>query len=241
MPPPREMALPTAEVHVFRLSLDVSQAVLGKLERILSVDERLRASRFMFDRDRKRFTVGRATLRTILGLYLGTAPAAVGFRYEPFGKPALDAEGPLRFNLSHSADLALVAVTSRRKVGVDVERMSLGNASEEIAAQSFSPAEMAALARLAPAERHRAFYRFWTRKEAYVKARGDGLSNSLPSFDVSLEFNNYPCLFTTCLCADDTSFWTLADVEARPGFAAALAIEGAPVAIRHFDWQAVAP
>jgi 4'-phosphopantetheinyl transferase len=240
-PPPHNIPLPAAEAHVFRLSLDVSTAALRTQERFLSADERVRASQFVFDADRSRYIAARSTLRAILGHYLDTPPEAIGFRYGPFGKPELDEGCPLRFNLSHSADLALVAVAWRRAVGVDLERIVPKRACEEVAARLFSPTEVSALARLAPAERLLGFFRCWTRKEAYVKARGDGFCMPLPSFNVSLKCGDLPCLLDMRQCTGDTSLWTLANLEAGPGFAASIVIEGAAVEIRQFDWPLVLP
>lgn len=223
---------------MFRLPLDVPGSALAKLEHLLAAEEQMRASQFAFDSDRTRFIGGRATLRAILSRYLGITPAGIAFRYGPRGKPALDVEGKVRFNISHSAGLALIAVVSRREVGVDLERIAPENACHEVASQLFSPVEAAALARLAPAEHLSAFFRCWTRKEAYVKARGDGLSIPLASFDVSPEKKNSPIVLNTSRGGEDASRWTVTDIDAGSGFAAALAVEGTGIEVRQFQWQA---
>jgi 4'-phosphopantetheinyl transferase len=175
------------EVHVWRASLNQLQEHLVRLMRILSPQERARAERFHFEVDRKRCILARALLRLLLGRSLGTFPHLVRFRHNDFGKPRLaPALHPLvQFNLSHSGDLVLIALGRGRALGVDVEQIRMDVATENIAVRFFSDNERRGLASVPPVLQREAFFACWTRKEAYVKARGDGLSLRLEQFDVS--------------------------------------------------------
>jgi len=207
-------------------------------ERAMTDDERERAARYRFERDRARYIVARGTLRAILGRYLGVAPADVRFMYGPHGKPALALEHDtdLSFNLSHAGGAALYAVTRGRRVGVDLEQVLPDNTDLGVAARFFSPREVDMLRALPPQVRHEAFFRCWTRKEAYVKARGDGLSLDLTSFDVSLAPGEPPALLATRPDPREAARWSLHDVDAGPGYAAALAVEGRDVRVTYRDW-----
>jgi len=174
------------EVHVWRIALDRGDG--DSLRARLSSDELARAARFHFERDRTRFLVARAALREILAHYLGASPAEIAFVYGDHGKPALaPPHGDLRFNLSHSHGLALCAVTRGREVGVDVERIRELDDLEDLARSVFSARELAALHRLPEPGLLAGFFTGWTRKEAFIKALGEGLSHPLKRFDVSLE------------------------------------------------------
>ena len=181
-PSPPDGRLPAQEINVWRVSLEQPVECVERLSRILSTDERMRAERFHFDRERKRFIVSRGALRTILGRYLGVGPDQLRFRYGPHGKPCLSEEFDrcaLGFNLAHSNDLALYAFASGRKVGIDVEHVHPIPDAEQIAARFFSKYENAVLRELPESQRLEAFFNCWTRKEAFIKAIGDGLTSSL--------------------------------------------------------------
>jgi 4'-phosphopantetheinyl transferase len=219
-PPP----LGIHEAHLWRLDLD---AELGEARAtdILNEEERARAARFHFERDRHRFIAGRAALRKVLATYLDRAPADLVFTVGPHGKPALENLG-LEFNLSHSSGCGLLAVTRGRRVGVDVERVRADFAGEDIARRFFAPAEVEALAGSAPDQYVTGFFRCWTRKEAYVKARGDGLSLALDRFEVPLDQGATRALAS---CLDDPSEcvrWSLREIVPAPGYLGALVVEG---------------
>jgi 4'-phosphopantetheinyl transferase len=217
------------EVHVWRAVLDREPEDLALLSAALSGDERQRADRFRFESDRRHFLAGRGLLRALLGSYLQRDPASLRFAYGPWGKPSLgDQAGPhgLCFNLAHAGGVALFAVTLQRQIGVDVERINPDLGHEDIAEHFFSPREREALRALPPGQRALAFFACWTRKEAYLKARGEGLSISLDSFDVSLAPGEPAQLLAT---RDDPSHsrrWTLCELDPGPGYAGALAVEG---------------
>ena len=227
-PPPLE----ADDVHVWRVDLDAAahHAAAGS---VLSEDERARAARFHFERDRRRFVAGRAALRTILATYLDRAPTHLVFTLGRHGKPALEHLG-LEFNLSHSGGYALIAVARGRQVGVDVERVRNDFPSDDVARRFFAPAEVAALAVSAPGEYATAFFRCWTRKEAYVKARGDGMSLELDRFEVPLEPAATRALAS---CVDDpseSSRWGLREIAPAPGYLGALVAEGHGWTLRTF-------
>ena len=227
--PPPVTALPGDEVHVWRARLDAPPERVRRLLDFLAPDERERAGRFHFQRDRDHFTVARGLLRSILGGYSSFGPERLRFEYGAQGKPSLAAEhnpGGLRFNVSHSHGVALFAVTRDREVGVDVERVSARVSCEEIAGRFFSPREVEGLRALPAALREAAFFNCWTRKEAYIKARGEGLTLPLDGFDVSLAPGEPAALLANRLDPEDVSRWSLRELHPWPGFAAALAVEG---------------
>jgi 4'-phosphopantetheinyl transferase len=221
-----------AEVHLWQAALDVPPARAGQLAGGLSPDERQRADAFHFERDRAHFIAARAFLREVLGRYVGLPSPAVRFRYGPSGKPEIEAGGPIQFNLSHSGELALLAVAQGRAVGVDVERMRPDFAGEPMARRFFAPGEVAALLDLPEYMRELAFYRCWTRKEAYLKARGDGLSFPLDQFEVTLTPGEPARLLRVQGDEGEAARWHLEHIEAGAGYVAALAVEG-------YDWRLV--
>ncbi len=227
--PPANLTLSPEEVHVWRVALDQPASYLQRLKRTLSADERLRAEHYCFEQDSRRFIVGRGMLRTLLGRYVGIEPSRLQFCYGTHGKPRLAAtvsDAMLRFNVSHSQGLALYAITLRREVGVDLERMRCIADWAQIAARFFSLAEQAALASVTPTKKLEAFYNCWTRKEAYIKARGEGLSLPLDQFDVAL----LPGEPAALLCTNDDPMgparWSLRELRPCPGYVGPLAVEG---------------
>jgi 4'-phosphopantetheinyl transferase len=205
---------------------------------VLSPDERQRAARYHFQRDREHFCVARGALRSILGDYLNRPPARISFSYGPYGKPALDgvAGGArLRFNVAHSHGLALYAVTLDRETGVDVELVRDDFPTFDIAERFFSEAEVAAWRALPPDERAGAFFDCWTRKEAYIKARGEGLSLPLHEFTVSL--GESPRLLSAGDDPREASRWSLIELHPATGYRAALAVEGDAPAVRCWQWR----
>ncbi len=182
--PPTDLNLAPNQVHIWRGSLDLSPTTLQTLAASLSRDEQQRAERFRFDHDRQRFIAGRGWLRSLLAQYLQRSPRSIQFDYLPQGKPILAGGGDVQFNLSHSHNLALCAITYQQPVGIDVEYLR-PVAVMDLARRFFRPSEQAMLATLNTAEQQRTFFRYWTCKEAYLKACGDGLGQ-IQSVEVSL-------------------------------------------------------
>jgi 4'-phosphopantetheinyl transferase len=199
------------ELHLWRASLDLPADEIDALCRSLSPDEIVRADRFHFPRDRHRFVAARSTLRSILSRYTGTAPEQVRFDYGPQGKPALAfPTSDLRFNLSHSEEMALYAITRGRAVGVDVERVRPWPDAGSLVESYFTPRERVAFRALPAESRDDVFFQWWTRKEAYIKALGAGHSHPLDRIDV--------------LDGLDSPDWLLWDLDTLPGFHAAVVV-----------------
>jgi 4'-phosphopantetheinyl transferase len=212
-------------VDIWNWSLDQSFADPAHARSLLSEDERGRAQRFLKDGDRQRYIVGRAGLRLILATYLGIDPRAVRFGYNDWGKPELDLadRGRLHFNLSHSAGEAMLAVSAHARVGIDIEKIR--PLQEDIASRFFSASECAALAALSGGEQLAGFYRCWTRKEAFVKAHGAGLSVPLDRFDVSIEaVEGQRLLQRLDRDIGQLSEWALLNLHVVDGFSGALAV-----------------
>ena len=221
--------LGTDEVHVWRIQLDQSVSQIRTLLSTLATEERERAGRYRFQQDRKKFIVARGLLRRILGSYLDMEPGQLSFCYNAYGKPALvQASGLdfLHFNLSHSHNLGLVAVTRGKEVGIDLEYIRPNFANEQIAEHFFSGQEVATLRSLPKKLQERAFFTCWTRKEAYVKGTGQGLSLPLDQFDVSIIPGGPARLLRTVWDPSKVSRWSLLDLDPGPGYVGALAVTG---------------
>jgi medium-chain acyl-[acyl-carrier-protein] hydrolase len=215
------------EVHVWRAPLDQPADRLEALRRTLAPDELQRGERFHFEKDRRHYVAGRGILRTLLGRYLGRDPGGLQFSYNPQGKPTLAGEAAgLRFNLAHSHGLALFALCRGRELGVDLERIRPEFAGEPVARRFFSPREVAALRALPEERRHEAFFVCWTRKEAYLKATGKGLSLPLDCFDVSLAPGEPAALLATRHDPAEAGRWSMTALAPARGYAGALAVEG---------------
>jgi 4'-phosphopantetheinyl transferase len=215
-------------IEVVTTSLDLSPESVVELARLLSDAERQRASRFAFDRDRRRFTVARARLRELLAARLGVQPQNVAFRYGVHGKPALAhgfADSKLCFNVSHSEDIAVYAFALDREVGIDVEAVRPLVDADAVAARFFSRQENEAYSALDPHDRPLGFFYCWTRKEAFIKAIGDGLSYPLDCFDVSLAPGQPAKILRVGDRFGADCGWTMEAFSPAPGFVAAVATE----------------
>lgn len=205
----------------------------------LAADERTRVGRFYFERDREHFIAARGVLRTILGCYSNRAPECLSFCYGSHGKPALAGESDrdaIRFNVSHSHGVALYAVTRGREVGIDLERVRFDLAVMEIAERFFSRREVAMLRTLPTEEQRQEFFRYWTRKEAYIKARGEGLTLPLDQCDVSLAPGDPDAVLGTQGDPTEASRWFLQELTPAPGYVAALAVEGRAWRLTCWQW-----
>ena len=231
--PPESFALTNDDVHVWMVSLDRNPSELDSLRQTLTLDEQKRADCFRFQKHRDRFIVGRGVLRTILGRYLDQHPNQLRFQYTPYGKPTLSTETEiLSFNLSHSHDLALYAVTQKREIGVDVEFIRKDINLLGIAKRCFSEREYAQLQALPQSCQLQTFFNCWTRKEAFIKAKGEGFSLPLYQFDVSITPGKPAALLRTEWNPDEAALWTLTSLNTAPGYAAGLAVEG-----KHWNLQ----
>ena len=263
---PSRSALRVDEVHIWRAALDRPGTALSRLRETLSADERSRADRFHFEKDRVQFTTAHGILREILSRYRGGSPAEVRFSNGPHGKPGLDtteggeqagataagerndvadsgecvgaaaAEERIEFNMSHSRFMALYAVTLRRAVGVDIEHIREDFECGTIAERFFHGSETAFLRGLPERERREAFFRYWTYKEAYIKARGEGLSIPTKSFAVEIIPGGRAVIRDSGPGSDGSEQWYLFSLDPAPGFAGAVAVEGKDVRLLRYEW-----
>jgi 4'-phosphopantetheinyl transferase len=210
-------------VHVWPLRLEASNACFQHATALLAADEAARAKRFHFERHRKAFVLGRAVLRVLLGRMLGTAPECIQFRYGPKGKPVLTPPCRLCFNASNSGDLAACAFTLECPLGVDIEQLRPIREIQDIARRFFAVEEVTELMSLPKSEQPGGFFRCWTRKEAYIKAVGDGLSVPLDSFRVTLRANDPVRLVQLGGSAEAAQNWSMHDFTPAPGYFGALA------------------
>jgi 4'-phosphopantetheinyl transferase len=228
-------------IHVWRASLTLDQATLRSLESTLADNERARAERFVFESDRDRFIAAHGFLHDLLGAYLRCPPKTIDFTYDPHGKPFVASRGPrtdVCFNLSHSHEVALIAIGRKRQIGIDIELIRPEFAGEEIARRYFSAKEIDELGKLPAESRAEGFFLCWTRKEAYVKARGDGLHVPLDSFSVSVS----PDAPAT-LSSSDESRWRIESFVPsliyEPQYAASVVAEGKHWRPQYLEWKPV--
>lgn len=228
-------ALPDDQVHLWRASLECDQVRLLAFQHTLASEEQERADRFRFQKDRRHFIAARGALRVILGRYLGIDARQVPIGYSAYGKPILiQAAAPpaLQFNLSHSHGVAVFAFSRGRELGVDLECIQPDLATDQLAASFLSPRQIDALRALSPEDRVKTFFSCWTRKEAYVKARGEGFFVDPKQFDVPLEPGTAEAILSHPAHPHETRRWMRIDLEPVPGYIGALVVEGR-------DWQAL--
>ena len=239
--PGRATAWPLAsqEIHVWATPLNAASDALENFSTTLSPEEKERAQRFKFDKHRNRFIAGRGALREILGHYLQANPADLRFSYSANGKPALAEEfvvAGIHFNLAHSDDLALVAVTRIGQIGVDVECVRPIKNVEDLVARFFSPRENDLFQKLPVDERPVAFFNLWTRKEALLKATGEGITGSLSLVEVSFLAGEAARLLAISGDVAKAAQWSLQELSPATGFAGAIAIEARDVSVRCGKW-----
>jgi 4'-phosphopantetheinyl transferase len=219
--PPAEIVLSDEAVHVWSAPLDLTPAYMSALRDALTTGEICKAESFCFERDRVHFIAARGLLRVILGRYLNRKPAHLCFEFGPYWKPFLSTSPgmvPISFNVSHSQGLALLAVTLGREIGIGVEYLRTDFSWQEVAERFFSPHENADLRALPEREQLEAFFSCWTRKEAYIKARGEGLSHVLDQFDVSVDPKEPARLLTTRGDPREASHWSLQALTPATGY-----------------------
>lgn len=228
------------EVHIWFAKLDLSLNRLPQYERYLSAEERARAERVRLLPARHAFIQARAILRLLLASYCADSPEHLRLSVDAYGKPMLhvnSAQSPLYFNLSHTQGLALYAFTHLCELGVDIEYMRPDLAYEQMAERFFSRPEIAALRDLPEQRRAEGFFNAWTRKEAYLKARGKGLSLPLSLFDVSLHPDQPAALLETREPDQLAAAWSLHNLAAPAGYKAALALPSRDFSLRCWHWD----
>jgi 4'-phosphopantetheinyl transferase len=238
--PSGAFCLDTETAHVWGFLLRVSGAVLDHLAATLAPEEKRRAASFRFERDRNRYVAGRGTLRRILGGYLKTSPAAVRLGNGPYGKPFLVGEfaDSAQFNLAHCEDIALLALTRGCMVGVDLERVRGMDDADSMAAGFCSKREYAEFKAMPESERDAGFFRLWTRKEAWLKATGEGIGECLNQVEVTFQ-SSQPARFLGLPSKEKETpnEWTLQELAPAPGFLGALALAGKVRQVCCWNWK----
>lgn len=224
--PPSVLTLPDNEVQLWRVDLEALAPGEIRLSQLLSSDEQMRARRFIVPRARQTFIITRGILRILLGAYSGTSPTRLEFSEFRNDKPALSSPTGLRFNVSHTHGVALLAFSCRRELGVDVEQIRRNLDVDAVGRRFFSAMEQKQLSAFEGEQKYAAFFRCWTRKEAYIKAKGKGLSLPLDQFDVSLAPGNQNALLSTRPDHSEAARWSLRDIPAGVGCVAAICVEG---------------
>jgi 4'-phosphopantetheinyl transferase len=233
---PEEVSLGEHEIHTWRTSLSKTTGEYRRLQTFLDGDELARARSFLSVEQRLQWIAARGSLRLLLGTYLDIDPRRISFCYNTYGKPHLGArwqQERIHFNLSHSAGLALYAFVRGRQIGLDIEHMRASPRYMRLAHQKFAPGEYETLQQLAPAEQQHAFFICWTRKEAYLKARGEGIAYGLRSFEVSLKPGEPAAVLAHHREPLEAQRWSLRDLAPGEGYVGALTVERteqAPVA-----------
>lgn len=230
------------DIHIWRAHLRQDPATVQRLYEILNPDERRRADKYHFQKDRDHFVVARGALREILSAYIRISPARIRFSYNRYGKPALSDGEPfadlLRFSVSHSHGIALYGLTQGREIGIDIEHIRADFASLDIAEHFFSPAEVESLRAVPANQQTDAFFCCWSRKEAYIKALGKGLSHPLKEFAVSLAPGLPARLLNAGNDPHETARWSMLELFPADGYAAALVVEGALRSLKFWQWNA---
>ena len=237
------VAPPDGAIECWQVDLDRPDWCVDRLEAVLAADERERAARFVFGRDRRRFVVARACLRALLARACGLPARDIRFHYGPHGKPALDlpgAEDATHFNVSHSGDLALIGLTRDAPLGIDVEMVRPLPDLLALATRYFSPGEASAIREASPGQRELTFFLCWTRKEAFVKATGDGLALRLDRYRVACRPGEPARILDIDGSSAAAAEWTVYDLAPRPGYVGAVVMRGAPrrVSLNRFELDA---
>jgi 4'-phosphopantetheinyl transferase len=236
----RNLRLTENQVDIWSIHLCGEEWEMQQCRRLLSPDEVQRADRFYFEKHRRRFTRARAAMRQILSGYSRVPPEELTFSYGQQGKPQLAGKLEscgVRFNLSHTEEMALLAVTQNQDAGIDIESVNSEFATEEIAERFFSAGEVLRLNALPVAEKADAFFACWTRKEAYIKAVGGGLSVPLDSFEVAFGPGVAPALLLVKGEPNEMCRWSMYEVKVTQGYRAALVVEGRGHVLRHLQWE----
>ena len=224
-------------IHIWNISFEVNDNELQSYFKLLSEDEKERANRFRFFKDKKCFVVTRGALRLISSHYLNKEPEDIIFEYEDYGKPKFKHSTNLNFNVSHSGNRAVIGFVYNHTIGIDIEKVKNDFDTFEIAANFFSKAEIDALSNIPKAEQYLAFYRCWTRKEAFIKAKGSGLSFPLDTFSVSLDSDIEASLLYTQWDELEKDTWKLISFIPKEGYIAALITDSFVNNLGHFDWS----
>jgi 4'-phosphopantetheinyl transferase len=222
----RSFELSENEVHIWTFDIRALATATEKFRLVLASDEMDRAAQFRFNHLRESFVRTRSTLRHLLGRYMDIHPAGIQFTYGPNGKPALASAENIQFNMTHSGDMAAIAITTDCPIGVDVEQIRPVENMLRIAEQFFCPEETAEIISLPADDRECAFFCYWTRKEAYAKAIGAGLGAPLNTIRVTAQSGSSSCSIFTENEVGAAQTWTLHDLQLAANYAAAVGYRG---------------
>jgi 4'-phosphopantetheinyl transferase len=222
----RHGELQSNSIHIWYAAIDTNAVEINKYVKLLSQNEVLRASKFKFQIDKDRFIISRAILKHLLGAYLNIKPNDIMFKIGDYGKPYFPNMENLKFNISHSGNMAVFAFVKEVEIGVDIEKVKDSFDVMDIAGNFFSTKEITTLTALPETDRNLAFYRCWTRKESLIKTIGTGLSFPLDSFSVSMDDDNKAELLETKWDPTEKSLWCLSSFVPHDGYIAAVAVKG---------------
>lgn len=221
------------DIHIWHIDLSDLADSPPNLFQLLSTDERKRASRYHFETDRNSFVVRRAVLRMLLSFYVGQKAEGLQFTYNNFDRPSLEAKLPLCFNASSSNKVGIVAVALDTRIGIDIELVDIAFPKLEIAEKYFSAHEANAIRDLPPELQTAAFFDCWTKKEAYIKALGDGMSHPLPNLTISSDKQE---LFSVAATSIETKGWCITSFIPQQDYIASMAYEGRQKTVNYFRW-----
>jgi 4'-phosphopantetheinyl transferase len=238
--PPKNLVISNQEVHIWRIFIDIDSPIIKTYLPILSIDEQEKANRFCFLNDRNRFITVRSILRRIIGYYIGKSPRELKFNFNQYGKPFLSqnsSTNAIKFNVSHSHEIALIAVNQDFDIGVDVEYIHTNFDFEGIVERFFSVNEKNVWRSLPNYQKVEAFFNCWTRKEAFIKAKGKGLSLPLNEFDVSFKPGEPASLLNTAWDKKEVDDWSVEEIKPAYGYVGALAVEASNLEVKFWQWS----
>jgi len=224
-------------VHIWSLNFVVNDDAYNKYHSLLSEDEKTRASKFKFYKDKRCYVVGKGVLRLLSGKYLNNDAKAIVFEYGKQGKPKFKYEAHLNFNVSHSGDIAIIGFVYDHTIGIDIEIIKDDFDTLEIANNFFSKKEIAELRKIPNPQKHIAFYRCWTRKESFIKAKGQGLSFPLDSFSVSIDSDEKSELLETKWDEHEKNFWNLFSFSPKEKYIGAISVRGEVNKVQYFNFN----
>ncbi|MFS4481476.1 4'-phosphopantetheinyl transferase family protein [Hyunsoonleella sp. 2307UL5-6] len=233
----RNYTISDNSIHVWLVTLNTLRNKIQFFKEILSKEELIKASKFRFDKDRQQFIITRGVLRYLSGNYLKINPKDVNLIYSEFGKPYFDMDTTLKFNVSHAEDLAVIGFVNNYDFGIDVEYTKRTFDILDIVDNYFSKHEIKALKKIAKPLQTEAFYRGWTRKEAFVKAKSKGLSFPLDSFSISIETDENAELYETIWDENEKDLWRIIPFQTTKGYKAAFAVKGTISSVKYFKFD----
>ncbi|WJJ95640.1 4'-phosphopantetheinyl transferase family protein [Algibacter luteus] len=233
----KNISLDKNEIHIWFINFNIPEKYFTLLNSFLSEDEILKASKFKFEKDKNCSIITRGALRLLSGKYLNLNPQEIEFKYGDFGKPAFNFETPLKFNVSHSGNIAVLGFCLHSDIGVDIEVMKANFDVFDIASNYFSSSEIEAL-KILPTEEHtKGFYRCWTRKESFIKAKAKGLSFPLDSFSVSIDSDIKAELLETKWDNNEKEFWKLFSFSPQENYIGAVSVKGQIQKVNYFNFK----